>query len=97
MNMALKLLIVGLVLLTAAFGQELKRGATKQEPVLESSVSTEQLIATGSPQRRAPVVQPKALPRLNPSLGEIARRARAAHAVAPKAEVVVADDALPKK
>jgi hypothetical protein len=43
------------------------------------------------------MVQPKALPPLNPSLGEIARKARAARAVAPKAQVVMADDAPPKE
>ena len=34
---------------------------------------------------------------MNPTLGEIARRARAAHAEAPKAQMVVADDALPRR
>ncbi|MGZ4731419.1 MAG: hypothetical protein ACXVZH_04685 [Terriglobales bacterium] len=97
MKILLKLLIGGVVLMATGFAQELKRGALPQEPVAGSQVSREQIIATGSPQRPAPVVQPKALPQLNPSLGEIARRARAAHAEAPKAQLVVADDAPPQK
>ncbi len=97
MKILLKLLIGGVVLMATGFAQELKRGALPQDPVSASQVSREQIIATGSPQRPAPVVQPKALPQLNPSLGEIARRARAAHAEAPKPQLVVADDAPPQK
>ena len=55
------------------------------------------MIATADPHRPAPKIEPKALPPLNPSLGEIARQARAAHAAAAKAQVVVADDAPPKE
>jgi hypothetical protein len=97
MKLLLKLLIAGLVLLTAGFAQEPKHAVVAQEPASPSAASTEQMIAMGSPQRPAPVVQPKALPPLNPSLGEIARKARAAHAAAPKAQVVLADDAPPQK
>jgi hypothetical protein len=97
MNLLLKLIIAGMLLMATGFAQELKRGAAPQEPVAGSQVSTEQTIATGERQRPAPVVQPKALPPLNPSLGEIARRARAAHADAPKAKLVVAEDAPAQK
>jgi hypothetical protein len=91
-----QMLIAGLVLVTPLFAQEPKHAVVPQETIAEAKVSTDQVIATGSPQHSAPVVQPKPLPALNPSLGEIARRARAAHAEAPKAQMVVADDALPQ-
>lgn len=97
MKILLKLLIAGLMLLATGSAQELNRRASKPAPAAEVQTSREQMIATGSPQRPAPIVQPKALPRLNPSLGEIARRARAARAEAPKAQVVVADEAPPQK
>ena len=97
MKLLFKLLLGGVVLLTTAFAQEPTRAVVSQEPVAPSAASREQVIVTGSPQRSAPLVQPKALPPLNPSLGEIARRARAAHAAAPKAQVVIADDAPPQK
>jgi len=93
----LTVLITGLVLTAPALAQEPKHAVAAQDPVSRSSASTQQMVATGSPQPTAPVVQPKALPLLTPSLGEIARRARAAHAEAPKAQVVVADDAPPHK
>ena len=97
MKLLLRVLIGGAVLLTVAFAQEPKHAVVAQEPATPSAASTTQMIATGSPQRPAPAVEPKALPPLNPSLGEIARKARAAHAETPKAQVVVADDALPKE
>jgi hypothetical protein len=96
MKLLLKVLIGGVVLITTAFAQEPKHAVVAQEPVAQSGASTTQMITTGSAERPAPLVLPKALPPLNPSLGEIARRARAAHAVAPKAQVVVADDAPPQ-
>lgn len=93
----LRLLIVGLALVTTGFAQEPKHAVEAQEPAKQSAASTEEMVATGSPQQPAPMVQPRALPPLNPSLGEIARRFRAAHAAAPKAHVVLADDAPPQK
>lgn len=92
MNTLLKLLVASLVLLAPAFSQEPKHAVVAHETAGQSGTPREQLIATGSPRRPAPLVQPKALPPLNPSLGEIARRAREARAAAPKAQVVVADD-----
>jgi hypothetical protein len=97
MKRVLTLIIAGLVLTASAFAQEPTRAVVAKDPVAPSGVSREQVVATGSSQRTAPVVQPKALPPLNPSLGEIARRARAAHAAAPKAQVVVAEDAPPQQ
>ena len=97
MKLLLKVLIGGVMLMAAAFAQEPAHAVVAQEPATQSDASREQSVATGSPQRPAPVVQPKALPPLNPSLGEIARKARAAHAAAPKAQVVLADDAPPKE
>lgn len=89
-----QLLIAGLVLVTPLFAQEPKRAVVPQETIAQTKVSTEQTIVAGSAQPGAPQVLPKALPPLNPSLGEIARRARSAHAEAPKAMMVVADDSL---
>jgi hypothetical protein len=97
MKLLLKVLIGGAVLLTVAFAQEPRHAVVALEPAAPSAASTTQIIATGSPQRPAPLVEPKALPPLNPSLGEIARKARAAHAVATKAQVAIADDAPPKE
>jgi hypothetical protein len=97
MKLLLKLLIAGLVLLTTGFAQEPTHAVVAQEPAAPSAASREQSVATGSPQRPAPMVEPKPLPPLNPSLGEIARKARAARAAAPKAQVVLADDAPPQK
>jgi hypothetical protein len=91
-----QLVIAGLVLVSPLFAQEPKRAVVSQQTIAETKISTDQFIATGAPQQRVPQVQPKALPAMNPSLGEIARRARAAHAEAPKALMVVADDALPQ-
>lgn len=94
MKLLFKLLIAGLVLLTAAFGQEPKRAVVANEPVAQSkNLSAQVMMATGSPQRPGPLVQPKALPPLNPSLGEIARQARAAHNAAAKAQIAPAQDA----
>lgn len=95
MKLLLKLFIAGLVLLTTGFAQEPTHAMAAHEPVAPSAASSAQMIITGSPQRPAPVLQPRALPPLSPSLGEIARKARAAHAAAPKAEVVVADETQP--
>jgi hypothetical protein len=91
-----QLMIAGLVLVTPLFAQEPKRAVVPQQTIAETKISTDQFVATGGPQQRAPQIQPKALPPMNPSLGEIARRARAAHAEAPKVQMVVADDALPE-
>ena len=91
-----QLLIAGLVLVAPLFAQEPKRAVVPQQTIAETKISTDQFIATGTQQRNAPQIQPKALPPMNPSLGEIARRARAAHAEAPKAQMIVADDALPE-
>ena len=94
MKTSLKLFLASLVLLTQGFAQEPKQALAKQvssgEPKTERAVS-------GAPLPPAPVVQPKALPPLNPSLGEIARQARAAHSTAPKAQVIVETDTAEQK
>ncbi len=97
MKTILKVLIANLVLLTLGFAQEPQRAVVSKPTIAEAGVSTDQTIVTGSEQRPAPAIEPKALPLMNPSLGEIARKARAAHAAAPKAQMVVADDAPPKE
>jgi hypothetical protein len=79
-----------LVLLTTGFGQEPKTALIKEAPAPESR---EQTVTTGSVKEPAPKVQPKALPTLSPTLGEIARAARAAHAAAAKAQMVLDPDA----
>ena len=94
MKTSLKLVLAGLVLLTQGFGQEPKQPLAKQVATPESRKET---IVTGAPQTAGPVVQPKALPPLNPSLGEIARQARAAHAAAPKAQEVADTDNVQQK
>jgi len=91
MKSPLMLLIAGLVLITPGFAQEPKHAIVPQDG---STQSREQIVATGSPQRPAPALEPKALPPMSPSLGDIARAARASHAAAPKAQVVVAEDAV---
>ena len=91
MKTSLKLFLAGLVLLTQGFGQEPKQALTTQASTGEARKET---IASSSPQPVAPVVEPKALPPLDPPLGDIARQARAAHAAAPKAQVVVETDAV---
>lgn len=96
MKTLLQLVMAGFVLVTPLLAQEPKRTVVPQQTIAETKISTDELIATGAPQKRAPQIPPKALPPMNPSLGEIARRARAAHAEAPKAQMVVADDALPQ-
>jgi hypothetical protein len=95
MKPVLKLLMASLVLLSQGFAQEPRKAIVPQDPTVVQS--RDQMIATGSAKQPAPVVQPKALPTLTPSLGDIARAARAAHAAAPKAQVVVAEDAPPQK
>ena len=90
MKTLLKLCIPLLVLLTPGFGQEPKTALIKDTPVAEHM---EQTVTTGSAKEPAPKVEPKALPTLSPTLGEIARAARAAHAAAAKAQMVLDPDA----
>ena len=90
MKTLLKLCIPLLVLLTPGFGQEPKTALIKETPAAESR---EQTVTTGVAKVPAPKVQPKALPPLSPTLGEIARAARAAHAAAAKAQMVLDPDA----
>lgn len=94
MKTSLKLVLAGLVLLTYGFAQEPKQALAKQVATPESQ---KEIIVTGAPQTAAPMVQPKALPPLSPSLGEIARQARAAHAAAPKAQEVADTDTVQHK
>jgi len=94
MKTSLKLLLAALVLLTQAFAQEPKQALDK---ISSSGETKTQTVVAGAKQHEAPVVEPKALPVLNPPLGDIARQARAAHAAAQKAHVVVdTDTAAPK-
>jgi hypothetical protein len=95
MKPVLKLLIASLVLLTQGFAQEPKKAIVPHDSGVVQS--RDQITATGSAKQPAPEVQPKALPTLSPSLGDIARAARAAHAAAPKAQVVVAEDTPQQK
>jgi hypothetical protein len=94
MKTLLKLLIGGVVLMSQGFAQEPKHAIVPQLPAVHT---TEQTIASGSPKRPAPVVEPKALPPLSVSLGDIARAERAAHSAAPKAQMIVAEDVAPKE
>jgi len=89
-----KLFLAGLVLLTQGFGQEPKRALAQQ---ISAAGTKTQTVASGAAQPLAPVAHPKALPPLNPPLGDIARQARAAHAAAPKAQMVVESETAEKK
>ncbi len=94
MKTSLKLLLASLVLLTQGFGQEPKQSLAKQASTSETRKET---ITSGPTQPVAPIVQPKALPPLNPPLGDIARQARAARAAVAKAQVVVETDTAEQK
>lgn len=89
MRTSLKMLLAGLVLITQGLGQEPKQALAKQ---VSSGETRKETVVIDALLPTAPVVQPKALPPLNPPLGDIARRARAARITAPKAQVVVETD-----
>jgi hypothetical protein len=94
MKTSLQVFLAGLVLLTPGFAQEPKQALAKH---VSSGESRKETVVSGAPLLPAPVLQPKALPPLNPPLGDIARLARVAHAAAPKAQVVVETDAAQQK
>jgi hypothetical protein len=94
MTTTLKLILASLVLLTQVLGQEPKKALTQQVVTADARTQT---VVTGATPQAAPVVQPKALPPLNPPLGDIARQARAAHVAALKAQVVVETDTAQQK
>jgi hypothetical protein len=89
MKISVKLILASLLLLTQVFGQEPKKALAQQ---VASADGKTQTVVTGAAQVPAPAIEPKALPPLNPPLGDIARQARAAHAAAQKAQVVVETD-----
>jgi hypothetical protein len=89
MKTFVKAFLATLVLVTCAAAQEPKQALDKQAPTGDSKMHT----VTGSKPNTV-VLEPKALPPLNPSLGDIARQARAARAAAQKAEVVVETDTV---
>ena len=93
MKTSLQVFLAGLVLLTQGFAQEPKQALAKQ---VTSGENRKEIVVNGAPLPPAPVLQPKALPPLNPPLGDIARLARAAHAAAAKAQVVVETDTAQK-
>lgn len=93
MNSSLKLLLAILMLASSGLCQEPKKALDKQTPTGEAKMQ----IVNGAPKPAAPSVEPKALPPLNPPLGDIARQARAARAAAPKVEVVVETDTAQQK
>jgi hypothetical protein len=94
MKTSFKVFLVGIALVSLAYSQEPTQALTKQ---LSSGETRKGVVVSGAPQPAAPVLQPKALPAMNPPLGEIARLARAAHAAAPKALVVVETDTASQK
>ncbi len=95
MKTCLQLLLAGLILVIPGLAQEPKQPLVRQ---VTAGNATTETVASGSAQPAAPAVQPKALPALNPPLGDIARQARAAHAAAQKAEMVVdTDTAAPEQ
>jgi len=95
MKTCLQLLLAGLILVIPGLAQEPKQPLVRQ---VTAGNTTTETVASGSAQPAAPTVQPKALPALNPPLGDIARQARAAHAAAQKAQMVVdSDTAAPEQ
>jgi hypothetical protein len=94
MKTSLKLFLASLALLTLAFGQEPKQALARQQ---SAAPGTKETVATGVAQPGAPVIEPKALPPLNPPLGDIARQARAARAAAPKAQKLLETDSAEQK
>jgi hypothetical protein len=95
MKTSLKLLLASMALLSLAYGQEPTQALTKQ--VSSAQAAKDVVVVSGVPQTAAPVIEPKALPPMNPPLGDIARLARASHAAAPKALVVVETDTAEQK
>ncbi len=93
MSTSLKLLLAILMLASSALCQEPKKALDKETPTGEAKVQ----IVNGAAKPAAPSIEPKALPPLNPPLGDIARQARAARAAAPKAEMVVETDTVREK
>jgi hypothetical protein len=93
MKTSLKLILAILMLVPGGLCQEPKKALNKETPTGDAKVQ----VVNGAPKLAAPSVQPKALPPLNPPLGDIARQARAARAAAPKAEVVVETDTAQQK
>lgn len=91
----LTVLVVAFALLPMAFGQEpnRKRMGIRQEALRPPS---EQIFTQGFLHKPAPLLQPKALPVLNPPMGDIARQARITHAATLKAEMVFEEDTLRK-
>jgi hypothetical protein len=94
MKTSWKLLLASLVLVSCAFAQEPKQALAKQ---VSSGEAKKEMIVSGVPLPAAPTVEPKALPAMNPPLGDIARIARAAHNSAPKALMVVETDTAVEK
>jgi hypothetical protein len=89
---SLKLILASLLLLTQTFGQEPKKALAQLSPDGKT-----QIVVAGAAQAPAPAIEPKALPPLNPPLGDIARQARAAHAAAQKAQMVLETDTAQQK
>ena len=89
MKTSWKLLLAALVLVSCAFAQEPKQALAKQ---VSSGENKKEMIVSGARLPAAPTVEPKALPAMNPPLGDIARIARAAHNAAPKALMIVETD-----
>jgi hypothetical protein len=89
MKTALQLVMASMLLMGSAFAQEPQKLLTSKAPQ-----SSGQTMAIGSAPLVAQAEQPKPLPPVYPSLGEIARQARIAHFAAPKSEKVVETDTL---
>jgi hypothetical protein len=91
MKTFLRFVVPVLVLLAHGFAQEPNHEHTgiKREQI---SVASEPTVSSSSRERYPPFLQPETLPVLNPPLGDVARKARAVRATAPKAEVVLEKD-----
>jgi len=91
--MKIATLLIALLLVSAAHGQEPNR---KHSGIREAEPSKTQFptLARGISGNDAPAVQPKALPALHPSLAEIARANRAARNDSQRAALTIDTDDL---
>jgi len=86
------ILVAALALMaSAAHGQEPRTQIKPADPV---SAASHDVTVMGSDYSDKPIVQPTPLPPLKVSLGEYARRVRAAHQAAPKAVKFVDTDSF---
>jgi len=90
------ILLFTLLVVSASVAQEPNRKQTGVKEA-EAPKATYPAVGRGMNQNDAPTLLPKPLPALHPSLAEIARAARAAHANSQHAQLTVETDDLQNK